>query len=292
MTMNINNIKRDVKTPATDKKNKNANLSSAKTAKNDEFYTMLTDVEKEMKHYTAHFKDKVIYCNCDDARESKFFHYFSYQFEVLGLKQLIAVAYKEGGKGVYYEYNGDKNGNRVPDAEEIEVVELEGDGDFRSAESIDILMRADIVVTNPPFSLFREYVQQLVDHDKQFIIIGNVNAITYKETFKLIKDGKIWLGIQNGSKDYLKPDGTTQSFGNTCWFTNLSHKKRAENVILYKHYSPHEYPMYDNYFAFNVDFVKDIPINEELEMILTEEEYQQLIKSGQEFQLVKIIDEN
>jgi len=243
------------------KQTKNSNLHKAKTAKKDEFYTQLTDIEREMRHYKDHFRRKVIYCNCDDPRSSKFFHFFSYQFEILGLKKLIAVAYKEGGKGVCSEYNGDLNKNRVPDIEEIGVRELEGDGDFRSAECIEIMKEADVVITNPPFSLFREYIQQLVDLDKKFLLIGNMNAITYKETFKLIKDGKIWLGIQNGAKDYLRPCGSFQSLGNTCWFTNLTHSKRNEDLILYKNYTPEKYPTYDNYDAINVDKVKEIPMD-------------------------------
>ena len=172
---------------------KNNNLRSANANKNDEFYTMLTDIEKEMRYYKDFFKGKVVYCNCDDARESNFFKYFSLNFEFLGLKKLIATGYKADGKGVVLAYEGDKNGNRRVDNEEIIVNELNGDGDFRSEECIEYLKQADVVVTNPPFSLFRQYVKQLMDYGKKFIIIGNNNALTYKDIFQLIKDNKIWL---------------------------------------------------------------------------------------------------
>ena len=173
------------------KKSQNRNLTNAKKNKKDEFYTQLTDIENELRHYKKHFKGKVIYCNCDDPRVSNFFHYFSYRFEQLGIKKLIATCYKnqnadlfsqnDSDKAIYLEYTGDKNGNRIPDPEEIGIKELKGDGDFRSQESIDLLKEADIVVTNPPFSLFREYVAQLIEYDKKFIIVGHQNAITYKE---------------------------------------------------------------------------------------------------------------
>ena len=168
----------------------NANLTKAKKAKCDEFYTQLTDIEKEMRHYKAFFKDKIVYCNCDDARESNFFKYFSLNFEHLGLKKLICTGYKECGKGVVLVYEGDKNGNRIVDDEEITIKELEGNGDFRSEECIEFLKEADVVVTNPPFSLFREYVAQLMEYGKKFLIIGNQNAITYKEIFPYIKNNE------------------------------------------------------------------------------------------------------
>ncbi|MGB0186649.1 MAG: adenine-specific methyltransferase EcoRI family protein, partial [Flavobacteriaceae bacterium] len=182
--------------------NANKNLHQAKNAKKDEFYTQLPDIENELKHYRHHFKDKVVYCNCDDPRMSNFFHYFSYNFEDLGLKKLITTCYQnqnrdlfsthDSERAIYLEYQGDTNLNRVPDVEEIGVQYLKGDGDFRSAESIELLQQADIVVTNPPFSLFREYVAQLIAYNKKFVIIGNMNAITYKEVFPLIKENKLW----------------------------------------------------------------------------------------------------
>jgi len=184
---------------------KNTNFNKASKAKNDEFYTQLSDIERELKHYKKHFKDKVVYCNCDDPRVSNFFHFFSYNFEKFGLKKLIATCYKnqsmdlfsqnKSEQAIYLVYEGDKNGNMVPDPAEIGIRELKGDGDFRSKECIELLKQADIVVTNPPFSLFREYVAQLLEYDKKFLLIGNGNSITYKEIFKNIQDNKIWLGV-------------------------------------------------------------------------------------------------
>ena len=250
-------------------KTKNENLHKAKDAKKDEFYTQLYDIERELRHYKNHFKDKVIYCNCDDPRVSNFFHYFSYNFEKLELKKLITTCYKNqdmnlfsqnnSEQAIYLEYTGDKNGNRVPDPEEIGIKYLKGDGDFRSKEAIELLKQADIVVTNPPFSLFREYVAQLIEYDKKFLIIGNQNAIHYKEVLKLIMENKIWLGYNNNAKTFGKPDGSTQTLGNTGWFTNLEIEKRHEDLILYKKYTPEAYPKYDNYNAINVDKIADIP---------------------------------
>ena len=241
---------------------KNENLHKAKAAKNDEFYTRLQDIENELRHYRNHFKGKVVYCNCDDARESNFFKYFSLSFEFLGLKKLIATGYKENGKGVALVYEGDKNGNRNVDDEEISVTELNGDGDFRSEECIEFLKEADIVVTNPPFSLFREYVAQLMQYGKKFLIIGNNNAITYKEIFLYIKNNELWLGITS-VKDFIQPNGEIKKFGNICWFTNLEHKKKNEELILYKHYNPTEYQKYENYNAIEVSKVAEIPMGYE-----------------------------
>lgn len=265
---------------------KNNNLHAAKRGKNDEFYTQLSDIENELRHYKHHFKDKVVYCNCDDPRMSNFFHYFSYNFEHLGLKRLIATCYKNqdmdlfsqnnSDQAVYLIYEGDKNGDRIPSKDEIEVKPLKGDGDFRSDECIELLKQADIVVTNPPFSLFREYVAQLIEHDKKFLIVGNQNAITYKEVFSLIRDNKVWLGTKSGDMKFVVPshyelrntrswldeNGVNwRSLGNACWFTNLDHSKRHEKLILWKTYTPEEYPHYDNYHAVNVNKVADIPID-------------------------------
>jgi hypothetical protein len=264
----------------------NKHLRTADKNKKDEFYTQLVDIEKELKHYRKHFKDKVVYCNCDDPRVSNFFHYFSYNFEKLGLKKLIATCYKnqdadlfstnQSEKAVYLEYTGDKNNNNVPDVEEIGVKELKGDGDFRSQESIELLKQADIVVTNPPFSLFREYVAQLVEYDKKFLIIGNMNAITYKEIFSLIKENKLWLGatldgrniwfgIPNEYEKYHKiEDGRKYAFvASTVWFTNLDYDKRHEDLILYKTFKGNEndYIKYDHYDAINVNKTKEIPLD-------------------------------
>jgi hypothetical protein len=272
-----------------EKKSLNNNLKKAKSEKNDEFYTELTDIEKELKHYKEHFKDKVVFCNCDDPRISNFFHYFSYKFESLELKKLITTCYKnqdrdlfsrhKSEKAIYLEYNGDKNGNRVPDAEEIGIIDLIGDGDFRNPESIELLKQADIVVTNPPFSLFREYVAQLMEHDKKFLIIGNQNNLTYKEIFKLVKENKIWTGVDNGGTKWFKVpehydietetrikviDGQKYfSMGSVYWFTNLDNKKRHEDLILHKKYygNETEYPTYDNYDAINVNKVAEIPMD-------------------------------
>ena len=263
---------------------KNTSLGKAKDAKNDEFYTQLNDISNELKHYKEHFKGKTVLCNCDDPRISNFFHYFSYNFETLGLKKLITTCYKNqerdlfsqnnSEKAISLEYCGEKNGSKVPTVEEIGIKELQGDGDFRSNECIELLKEADIVVTNPPFSLFREYVAQLVKYEKKFLIIGNQNAITYKEIFPLLMENKIWLGYNNGDMSfkvpsYYKPRETRfwidesgtkwRSLGNTCWFTNLDIAKRHEDLILYKQYTPEEYPQYDNYKAININKVDNIP---------------------------------
>lgn len=238
----------------------NTNLRNAKKVKCDEFYTQLTDIEKEMRHYKTFFKDKVVYCNCDDARESNFFKYFTLNFEHLGLKKLITTGYKENGKGVVLIYEGDKNDNHVVDNEEITVTELQGDGDFRSPECIEFLKEADVVVTNPPFSLFREYVAQLMEYNKKFLIIGNMNAITYKDIFTHIKNNNLWLGM-NYVKDFLQPNGVIKKFGNINWYTNINNKKRNTELDLYKKYSVDDFPKYDNYEAINVNKVVDIPID-------------------------------
>lgn len=233
-------------------KSNNSNLSAAKAAKNDEFYTRLYDIEMELKHYKDHFKGKVIYCNCDDARHSNFHKYFALNFNTLGLKKLISTAYKADGQGVCHIYEGDDD--------EVKVTPLKGDGDFRSEECVELLKEADIVVTNPPFSLFREFVAQLVEYGKQFIIIGNMNAITYKEIFPLIKDNKMWLGHKD-VKEFVQPNGEIKKFGNIGWFTNLPTEKRNQPIDLYKHYNPEEYPKYDNYDAIEVSKVADIPMD-------------------------------
>ncbi len=259
----------------------------------DEFYTQLSDIEKELKHYKKHFKNKVVYCNCDDPRVSNFFHYFSYNFEKLGLKKLITTCYKsqnmdlfsknDSEQAILLEYEGDKNGNFEPDSDEIGIVHLNGNGDFRSQESIELLKQSDIVVTNPPFSLFREYVSQIMEHDKKFVIIGNKNAITYKEVFKWIKENKMWVGNTPMSTDMLfdVPDGFAKELvekkkegsgykiingvvkgrAQAVWFTNMDIAKRHEDLILYKNYTPEEYPTYENYNAIEVAKTADIPMD-------------------------------
>ncbi|MCD4832151.1 MAG: adenine-specific methyltransferase EcoRI family protein [Anaerohalosphaeraceae bacterium] len=265
------------------KKTLNKNLGKARSAKKDEFYTQLPDIENELKHYKKHLKGKVVLCNCDDPRISNFFHYFSYGFEKLKLKKLITTCYKnqerdffsqnKSEKAIYLEYEGDKNANKVPDPEEIGIKQLKRDGDFRSEECIELLKQADIVVTNPPFSLFREYVAQLIKYDKKFVIIGSYNAITYKEIFKFIKEDKLWLGngFNNGNayfqtahpKEFAKGVYNEETglvkFRNVTWYTNLDINKRHEDIILYEKYNPEKYPTYDNYDAINVNKTKEIP---------------------------------
>ena len=232
----------------------NANLHKAKNAKNDEFYTQLTDVAKELMHYKHHFKDKIVFCNCDDPTWSAFWKYFHLNFSALGLKKLISTHYDKAEPTYKMEYTGG-------DDNDIEVgvkTPLEGNGDFRNQECLDLLDEADIVVTNPPFSLAREYLACLVEHGKKFLIVGDMNWITYKEVFPLLKSNSIWLG-NCSVKEFVQPDGTIKKFGNKLWFTNLDIAKRHEKLILWKHYSSEEYPTYDNYDAINVDKVDQIP---------------------------------
>lgn len=233
---------------------KNSNLHSAKKAKNDEFYTQLTDVSEELRHYKKHFKGKTVFCNCDDPTWSAFWKYFHLNFEVLGLKKLISTHYDKDKPTYKMVYEGG-------DDNDIEVgvkTPLQGNGDFRNQECIDLLKESDIIVTNPPFSLFREYVAQLMEYGKKFIIIGSKNAITYKDFFPLLKDNKVWIGYNNVN-DFQQPDGSFKKFGNIGWFTNLDIKKRHEKLVLWKTYTPEEYPTYDNYEAINVNKTVEIP---------------------------------
>ena len=268
----------------------NKQLHQAKKEKNDEFYTQFTDIERELSHYKDHFKGKTVLCNCDDPRVSNFFKYFALNFEYFGLKRVITTCYKNNcpdlfsqntaEQAVYLIYDGN-NGASMPDWDKVDVKPLRGDGDFRSRECIELLKQSDIVVTNPPFSLFREYVAQLMAYHKKFLIIGSKNAITYKEIFPLIKENKMWVGVQSmgidmlfdipqdqaeellkGSKKgskYRIVDDVVKGRSASIWFTNLEHSKRHEELIIYKRYSPEEYPKYDNYDAINVDKVVDIP---------------------------------
>ena len=248
----------------------NASLSNAKKAKNDEFYTQLSDIENELKHYKSHFAGKVVYCNCDDARKSNFFRFFQKKFSDYGLKKLVTTSYNEDGHGSVLVYEGDTNGNGKLDDNEVKVSELKGNGDFRSEECIVLLKEADIVVTNPPFSLFRDYIATLVEYGKKFLVIGNQNAITYKEIFPLIKENKLWTG-NNMVKTFRVPQVTNKNcevlpngdiiakFGSICWFTNLDIKKRHEEITLYKKYNEEEFPKYDNYDAIEVSKVCEIP---------------------------------
>lgn len=292
-------------------KSLNTNLHKANKAKKDEFYTQLTDIEKELKHYKEQFRGKVVYCNCDDPFESNFFKYFAANFNILGLKQLITTSYKPStiantqlglfgedktvvaAKGrpkitankfiinEVHDIDGDGAFDLHDIAEQLKANKnnnwspLKGDGDFRSPESIELLKQADIVVTNPPFSLFREYVAQLMEHAKKFLILGDQNAIAYKEIFKLVKDNKLWLGYDNGGtkwfqvpKDYDIATESRKKFvngvkylsmGRILWFTNLDTAKRHEELTLYKKYSFEAYPKYDNYNAIEVSKYADIP---------------------------------
>lgn len=269
---------------------RNHDFQKAKRAKKDEFYTSLNDIELELTHYTSHFEDKVVYCNCDDPRASNFFRYFFTNFEKLGLKKLITTCYRsqdanlfgrvDSEQAVYLEYTGEKEGESVPDVEEIGIKPLNGDGDFRSAESIDLLRQADIVVTNPPFSLFREYVAQLVKCEKKFLIIGNMNAVTYNEIFPLIQDNRMWYGpsIRSGDREFRVPDdypltatgSRVDEFSNKYvrvkgvrWFTNLEYPGRHKDLNLEKSYCSTAYPKYANFDAIEVGKTKNIPFDYE-----------------------------
>lgn len=235
----------------------NTNLHKAKAAKNDEFYTQLTDVAKELMHYKKHFKDKIVFCNCDDPTWSAFWKYFHLNFAELGLKKLISTHYDREEATYKMEYTGG-------DDNDIEVGvkrPLEGNGDFRNQECLDLLDESDIVVTNPPFSCYRSFVAVLMEHKKNFLIIGNKNAITYKEFFPLLKENKVWIGYENPS-EFMTPDGMTKKVQGLCrWFTNLDIPKRHENLILWKHYTPEEYPKFDELpDVINIDKVQNIPV--------------------------------
>ena len=253
----------------------NANLHKARNAKSDEFYTQFTDISKELVYYKPHFKDKTVLCNCDDPTWSAFWKYFHLNFSALGLKKLISTHYDKTEPTYKMEYTGGDDDNNI---EAGVKTPLEGNGDFRNQECLDILDEADIVVTNPPFSLFREYVSVLVEHEKKFLIIGNQNAVTYKEIFPLIKENKIWYGasIHSGDRKFNVPDNyPLEAAGcgidedgkrfirvkGVRWFTNLDYPARHENLVLYMSYSPEEYPMYDNIDAINVDKTDRIPMD-------------------------------
>lgn len=247
----------------------NKNLNAAKKAKNDEFYTMLSDIEKEMKHYREHFRGKTIFLNCDDDSKSNFWKFFEMNFHFLGIKKVISTHYDANVPTYKVEILRNEDGSVT----EV-TTPLTCNGDFRSPECVEILEEADLVITNPPFSLFREFIELLVKHDKKFLVIGSLNAITYKEIFPLIQSNKMWLGVENGSKEYVVPnsydgkfyerDGVKYSkLGNTGWFTNLEHFKRKESTHLFRDYNSEEHPTYDNYDAIDVSKVSDIPRNYE-----------------------------
>lgn len=235
---------------------KSDNLRKAKDTKNDEFYTQLTDVSKELMHYKKHFKGKIVFCNCDDPTWSAFWKYFHLNFKELDLKKLISTHYDKNEPTYKMEYIGGNDN----DIETGVKTPLEGNGDFRNQECIELLKASDIVVTNPPFSLFREYVAQLIEYNKQFLIIGSINAVTNKQFFPFIQSESVWLGY-NSVHEFLQPDGTLKKFGNIGWYTNLDIIKRHEKLILWKNYVEADYPKYVNYPAINVDKVTDIPVD-------------------------------
>lgn len=255
-------------------KAKNTALNQAGKAKEDEFYTKISDIEKELKHYKEHFKGKTIFMNCDDPETSNFWQYFMLNFSVLELRKIIATHYETDKPSYKLEYSllPDKNGQITFD---VIRTPLKQNGDFRSPECIEILKEADIVVTNPPFSLFREYIAQLIEYDKKFLIIGGQNNITNRDVFPMLKDNKVWLGYYSGDMeftvpDYYEPRATRyreengikyRSMGNICWYTNLDIPKRHEDITIFKNYNSDEYKNYDNYDAINVDKVADIPID-------------------------------
>jgi hypothetical protein len=267
--------------------NENSKLHSAKRNKRDEFYTQIEDIERELTHYRKLFKGKIIYCNCDDPYISSFSEYFTKNFEYLGIKKLITTCYKsntadlfsqnEADQAVKLEYFGGAK-NNLPKLSDINVSTLNGDGDFRSNECIEILKEADIVVTNPPFSLFAEYINQLATFGKKFLIIGHQNAITYKDVFHLVKNNQMWLGYgfkrnmahfkaphyEDTASDADHKEGLIRVSG-VVWYTNLDHKKRHEEMILVEKYYGNEsaYPKYDNYNAIEVSKTQDIPLDYE-----------------------------
>ena len=242
----------------------NAALTRAKKEKNDEFYTQKKDIENELIHYHKHLKDKIVYCNCDDYNKSKFVEYFMENFEKIGLKKLISTGFSKDGQGTYSEYDGTT----------LKMGFLSGNGDALGEECTEILKQADVVVTNCPFSIFRKYVSHLMKYGKKFLIIGNMNAITYKEIFPYIKNNELWLGM-NWVKDFVQPNGEVKKFGNICWYTNISHSHRNTELDLYKKYNETDYPKYENYLGFEVSKVADIPVDEYIEIEITDTEYEQ-----------------
>ncbi len=248
----------------------NANLTRAKKEKEDEFYTYYEDIKKELDNYAKYFKGKVIYCNCDDhygiglgTPKSNFIKYLADNFEAFGIKKLIATHYeKEKDRSTMYILNKDNTGDGIICFEDIEEIPMQGNGDFRSAECIKLLEQADIVITNPPFPLFREYVAQLMEYKKKFLIVGPDDCITYKGIFPLIKENKIWRGFHH-VKQFTRPDGSIKKFGNVSWYTNLENSRKNEFLNTGKKYHGYEdmYPKYDNYEAINIDKVADIPMD-------------------------------
>lgn len=267
-------------------------LNKAKQDKNDEFYTLRSDIDRELRHYKQHFKDKIVYCNCDDPKISNFYQYFSDNFKVLGLKKLVTTCYKNQDPDLFSTNRDERaiklqcergethDGAYFPQPPTIEL--LKGDGDFNSHECIDILKQADIIVTNPPFSKWREYFEQLIQYEKKFLIIGNGNAASYVEVFRLIRENKVWLGtktmsggmyfdipssekedldLKNLPKGFKYKDGNIMRISPAVWYTNLDHNKRHQEIVLYKSYNETDYPKYDNYDAISVNEVRHIPLD-------------------------------
>lgn len=264
----------------------NTNLTNSKQAKNDEFYTMYEDIENELQHYPGAFEGKIVYCNCDNPECSNFWKYFHVNFEKLGLKKLVSTHYETNGHSYKMEYEGGNDN----DIEAGVKTPLEGNGDFRNQECIDLLKEADIVVTNPPFSIAREdFIPQLFEHKKKFLIIGDLNWVTYKIIFPLLKNNEMWMG-HSAVKEFLQPDGTIKKFGNKLWFTNLDIKKRHEKLILWKNYTPAEFPQYDNYDAINVDKVSNIPCDYCESWEVTEEEFKNF--SADEWEITRTGERN
>ena len=260
---------------------RNATLKRAKREKNDEFYTQKKDIENELIHYHSHLKDKIVYCNCDDYRKSKFVEYFMENFDKIGLKKLVSTGFSKDGQGTYSEYDGTV----------FKTGFLSGNGDALGEECTEILKQADIVVTNPPFSLFRKYISHLMKYGKKFLIIGNQNAITYKEIFPYIKNNELWMGTTNNTgMYYIVPKGyeyaPTYNFEkeingvsvcrvpSVCWFTNITYARRNTELDLYKKYSADEYPKYENYLGFEVSKVADIPVDDFIDIEIPDEEYE------------------
>ena len=304
----------------------NQNMHKAKTEKNDEFYTRMEDIEKELNNYTEQFKDKIVLCNCDDPFKSNFFKFFALKFKELKLKKLITTCYYDSAikkqnidlldEGAYSivmdKFIGDYNHDGCYDLQDVELwlqdqkkLLIQGNkksklsllqqgGDFASEECVKLLDEADIVVTNPPFSLWRKYVSLLMEHKKKFLIIGNMNAIAYKEIFPLIKENKLWLGYTS-PKEFVQPECAEpkKMNGLTRWFTNLPIEKREEYLYLFEEYSPDKYPMYDNYLAINVNRVSDIPCNEWFIMTVDEDRYNKLKATyGEDCVLIEEIDDD
>lgn len=264
---------------------KNQNLHRAKGIKNDEFYTRFEDIEKELSNYRQHLADKIVYCNCDDETKSQFWMYFHTHFTELKLKKLIATHFDRHNFVNKAEYTGGSDS----DVSVFVSTPILSHGDFRSPQCVAIMKEADIVVSNPPFSLIQYYVNKLISTEKKFLFIGPKNCIGYKDIFPLLRNNQMWLGVTN-VPCFIQADGSVAKFGNVGWFTNLEHNKRHEPIKLTKHFNQDEYPIFDNYPAFNVDKVADIPIETEFEMIVSEEQLADMQRKGFDIEILEKID--